>query len=624
MPTHHKAYERIVAAVIVVALMVSCGKTGPTETDASSISSLSPTNMPVPLMDTPIDEASSAVTPLPSRSGDDGGQIAFYSTRDGNPEIYVINADGTGLQRLTANSAGDMAPAWSPDGTQIAFTSNRDGNNEIYVMNADGSDQCRLTDNSAYESHPDWSPDGTRIAFVSERDGNREIYTMNADGANSQRLTDNPADDMRPDWSPDGTQILFNSERDGNWEIYVINSDGSALRRLTNSPTWEVFPTWSPDGTQIAYRCSSAREWNGDVCVMNVDGSAERTLTSHTGNDENPIWSPDGTHIVFQSDRYADPQTANTDNYNFEILVMDADGNNVRRLTDSPTGDYWPTWWSMTTDVLTAALIPSLGDTWIRPANGMEMVYVPAGTFQMGSTDAEIGVISSQCEHRLIDRVYCERGFYEYESPQHSVTLDGFWIDRTEVTNAQYTLCVEDGDCRQPRLANNPIYNGDDFPVAGIPWQDAADYCAWAGGRLPTEAEWEYAARGTEGHIYPWGDAFDCAGGNFGDDFTECDDGHINTAPVGSFPDGVSWCGALDMAGNVWEWVSDKFGDYVSAVQINPIGPTVGELYVLRGGSWGYGWEGVRTAYRYPVPPSADYLGVGFRCVTLSKNGPSE
>jgi formylglycine-generating enzyme required for sulfatase activity len=263
--------------------------------------------------------------------------------------------------------------------------------------------------------------------------------------------------------------------------------------------------------------------------------------------------------------------------------------------------------------------LPSFGDTWTRPADGMEEVYVPAGTFQMGSTDAEIDGISSQCEQGLIDKVYCERGFYEYESPQHSVTLDGFWIDRTEVTNAQYALCVKDGGCRQSRLANDPSCNGDDFPVAGIPWQDAANYCAWAGGRLPTEAEWEYAARGAEGHVYPWGNMFDCAGGNFGDDFTACDDGYVNTAPVGSFPEGVSWCGALDMAGNVWEWVSDKYGGYVSTTQINPIGPTVGELYVLRGGSWGYGWEGVRTAYRYPVPPSAGYLGVGFRCVTFEE-----
>jgi formylglycine-generating enzyme required for sulfatase activity len=263
----------------------------------------------------------------------------------------------------------------------------------------------------------------------------------------------------------------------------------------------------------------------------------------------------------------------------------------------------------------TPSSLAALGDTWARPSDGMEMVYVPAGEFRMGSTEAEIEAMSSQCEQGLVDETYCERQFYEYESPKHAVTLAGFWMDRTEVTNAQYALCVKDGICKESHLVNDPIYNQDDYPVAGLPWQDAADYCAWAGGRLPTEAEWEYAARGDEGHTYPWGNTFGCAGGNFGDDLTQCDDGYAYTAPVGSFPAGASWCGAQDLAGNVWEWVSDHFGDYSSTAQTNPTGPTAEDRNILRGGSWGYGQAGVRAAYRYPVPPSADYLGVGFRCV---------
>jgi formylglycine-generating enzyme required for sulfatase activity len=255
---------------------------------------------------------------------------------------------------------------------------------------------------------------------------------------------------------------------------------------------------------------------------------------------------------------------------------------------------------------------PSLGDTLVRPADGMVMLYVPGGEFDMGSSEAEIEAARAQCE-AVVGRTHCGRRSYN-ESPVHAVTLDGFWLDRTEATNAQYALCVEDGACRPSRLANNAIYNGDDYPVAGIPWQDAADYCAWAGGRLPSEAEWEYAARGTERRIYPWGDAFDCAGGNLEDDFTGCDDGYAHTAPVGSFPAGVSWCGALDLAGNVWEWAADWYGDYPSAPGSNPSGPAAGELNVLRGGSWGYDQDGVRAAYRYPVPPDADYLGVGLRC----------
>ncbi|HSR33740.1 MAG TPA: hypothetical protein VLY63_24500, partial [Anaerolineae bacterium] len=162
--------------------------------------------------------------------------------------------------------------------------------------------------------------------------------------SNPRRLTDDPAEDMRPAWSPDGQQIAFNSERDGNWEIYLVSSDGSDLHRLTDSPTWEIFPAWSPDGTQIAYRHSAAESWNGDIWVMDTNGDNKQQLTYEPSNDENPSWSPDGSQIVFQSDRFADPGTMGSDTYNFELVIMDADGGNSRRLTDHSAGDYWPTW----------------------------------------------------------------------------------------------------------------------------------------------------------------------------------------------------------------------------------------------------------------------------------------
>jgi serine/threonine-protein kinase len=244
----------------------------------------------------------------------------------------------------------------------------------------------------------------------------------------------------------------------------------------------------------------------------------------------------------------------------------------------------------------------------------MEMVYVPAGTFQMGSSDVQVEEARVLCEQYPDEYGKCQDADFTSESPPHAVTLDGFWIDRTEVTNAQYGLCAASGACPEARLADSPAYNGEDYPVAGIPWQDAGDYCAWAGGRLPAEAEWEYAARGPDGTLYPWGNEFDCAGGNFWDDAAGCDDGYPEPAPVGSFPGGASWCGALDMAGNVWEWVSDAYGAYPAEAQTNPTGPASGSNRILRGGSWGYHQPFVRAAYRYRVPPSADYLAVGFRC----------
>jgi formylglycine-generating enzyme required for sulfatase activity len=234
----------------------------------------------------------------------------------------------------------------------------------------------------------------------------------------------------------------------------------------------------------------------------------------------------------------------------------------------------------------------------------MVMVYVPGGTFQMGSGDG-----------------------YSDEQPVHAVTLDAFWIDQTEVTNAQYALCVTDGECVESPL-DNPHYNGDDYPVVGVSWNDAMAYCAWAGAQLPTEAQWEYAARGEQGYVYPWGNDFDCSRGNFDDETVMDDyvvsggegcDGYVGTAPVGSFLTGASWCDALDMAGNVWEWVAGWYGAYPSGAQTNPTGPVEGGRKVLRGGSFWCSETSLR-AYRRVDRTRADRsLDFGFRCCVASR-----
>jgi formylglycine-generating enzyme required for sulfatase activity len=258
---------------------------------------------------------------------------------------------------------------------------------------------------------------------------------------------------------------------------------------------------------------------------------------------------------------------------------------------------------------------PVLHDTRIRQADGMVMLYVPGGMFLMGSTDQQVVTAMSLCDQYPDAYGKCAAETFELEVPQHQVTVEGFWIDQTEVTNAQYDRCVQGGACRRSRLANNAAYNGANYPVAGIPWDDAVNYCEWVGGRLPTEAEWEYAARGPEGHIFPWGNEFDCEGGNFWENCSRCEDGYAKPAPVGSFPSGISWSGALDLAGNVWEWVLDEYDEDTIHYQ-SSLPPTIdGGLRIIRGGSWGYCPAYVRATYRYVVEPEADYLAVGFRCV---------
>jgi Tol biopolymer transport system component len=552
--------------------------------------------------------------PVPSDDyTDGGGVIAFSSEQNGNNDIYTMNIDGSNIQRLTDYPERDGYPAYSPDGTKIAFYAYHNGMEtwSIHLMDADGGNRQRLTNIKGIRHNaPVWSPDGTTIMYGADYDiDHQEIWLMNADGSNQRRLMVEGSEESSlarmPEFSPDGTTIIFVSDRDGDSEIYIMDVDGTNLQRLTDNDSDDWWPDWSPNDEQIAFM--SDRDGDYEIYIMDVDGTNVQQLTDNNDEDWRPKWSSDSSHLIFTCRPGGD----------YEICVMDADGSNNQQLTDNYVNDIQPTWQTrMPDDMSTNQSTPQLDDTQIRASDEMVMVYVPGGEFEMGSTDAEIESAYSECIQSPVDNTHCERR-PRNESPLHTVILSDFWIDRTEITNAQYVRCVENGGCRESRLADNPTYNGDNYPVAGIPWQDAADYCAWAGGRLPTEAEWEYAARGTERRIYPWGSVFDCAGGNFFDDFTECADGYANTAPVGSFPVGVSWCGALDMAGNVWEWVSDKYEDYPTAAQINPTEPSEGDQRVLRGGSWGYDQDGIRTAYRYPVPPSANYFGVGFRCVTI-------
>ncbi len=230
-------------------------------------------------------------------------------------------------------------------------------------------------------------------------------------------------------------------------------------------------------------------------------------------------------------------------------------------------------------------------DVWVNPVDEAEYVNVPAGEFVIGSD---------------VD--------YTDEEPMHIVELTEFWIMRTEVTNAQYLACVEAGGCSE-LPANDRLNNSDyvDHPVTNLDWAQAAEYASWAGGRLPTEAEWEAAARGPDGSIYPWGDD------DPDEQLANVDVPTGDTMPVGSYPDGASFYGALDMAGNVEEWVADWYGKeyYAESPAANPQGPesSTPELKVLRGGSFQQGNYDVRSSVRGRANPGTKYDNVGFRVV---------
>lgn len=273
-----------------------------------------------------------------------GAMIAFYSDRDGNPEIYIMKPDGSEVRRLTNDPGFDDSPTISPDGSQVAFLTARHDPNprfpnlkyEIYVINSDGSNLRRLTDTESAEDHPAWSPNGKKIMFDADYDGDGfyEIYTLDVDGSNLTRLTSSAANDQFADWSPDGSQIAFSSDRNGNWDIFVMDEDGGNQRPLTDSPEWELFPAWSPDGTQIAFNGLQPNSQNTDVYMMNSDGSQIRQLTDSPRFDENPSWSPDGSQIAFQTQRDG----------NFKLYIMKPDGSNQQPLADNSYDDLWPSW----------------------------------------------------------------------------------------------------------------------------------------------------------------------------------------------------------------------------------------------------------------------------------------
>ena len=156
-----------------------------------------------------------------------------------NPRMLTVTAGSTVPTTFEAMCVAALFD-------RMAFTSYRDGNNEVYVMNADGTGSVNLTNNAAFDGAPTWSPDGTKIAFVTDRDGNHEVYVMNADGSNPANLTNNVVGDQSPAWSPDGTKIALDTNRDGDFEVYVMNADGSNPMNLTNNAATDVGPAWSP------------------------------------------------------------------------------------------------------------------------------------------------------------------------------------------------------------------------------------------------------------------------------------------------------------------------------------------------------------------------------------------
>jgi Tol biopolymer transport system component len=257
------------------------------------------------------------------------GGVAFFTARDGNNEIYVMDWDGRRPLRITNDPASDVDPDMSTNGRDIVFTSNRTGNNDIYIVGSRGGTPVNLTNNSANDGWARWAGDGHHIVFHSNRDGNFELYVMDRDGGGLVRVTNYPGVDQFPEWSPNGEEIAFRRDID----VYVLDVATGQTRRLTDAPPLNQMPSWSPNGRQLAFM--SQRDGYISVFLMNADGSDQRNLTPKDPRDLDsdwisraPSWSATGRQIYFMSSR---PSTG----LDMEIFIMNLDGSAATRITNS-------------------------------------------------------------------------------------------------------------------------------------------------------------------------------------------------------------------------------------------------------------------------------------------------
>ena len=267
----------------------------------------------------------------------DGSEVVYSSTHEGNVEL-VRQPVETAID-VTRHAGRDAFGAWSADGRYLAFTSSRHGLLALFVADAAGGGVRRLTDGRANDWFPSWSPDGTRLVFQSDRAGADvlDLCIVDVRDRRSRCITSGPGIKGSPAWSPDGAEIVFQSNMRGgpyDFQIYAVRPDGSGLRRITTTSAYDADPSWSPDGSRIAF-ASDRIDRQFDVFTMKRDGSDVRRLTFNPARDVNPWWAPDGRRLVFASNR-----TTRTERH--ELYVTSAEGRSAQRIT--ARGGWWPRW----------------------------------------------------------------------------------------------------------------------------------------------------------------------------------------------------------------------------------------------------------------------------------------
>jgi TolB protein len=310
------------------------------------------------------------------------GKIACQSNRvaPNNNDVFSFNPNGTELEvtNLTNHPAFDGRPKYSPDGRLIAFDSNRDGPTEIYIMNADGTNVRRLTFGGG-STGASWHPDGSQIAFQRQVPGfSFEVFKIFIDGTGETRLTMHVAEDSLPTWSPDGTVIAFSSRRqDPAADVHLMDAFGNVFANVTNSPGEDSWPTWSPDGTQIGFHSRLDDPLGEEIYRIRPDGTGRTRLTFNTAptggpnNDLFPAWSPDGTRITW---------TSGMGGTSLDAWHMNAvDGSDKRRVTSSEASDQRCDWQPLCTIYGSGDILGTPGDDIICGSEGPDRIAALGG-----------------------------------------------------------------------------------------------------------------------------------------------------------------------------------------------------------------------------------------------------
>jgi tol-pal system beta propeller repeat protein TolB len=260
-------------------------------------------------------------------------KVAFCRGSDARTDLYVVDYDGAGEMKLTANRSLNLCPSWSPDGFEIAFTSYRDGSQGLYSLNTQNGSVRPIIELDGLNYGADWHPDGHELLLALSRGGNPEIYRISPEGRIIKRLTVAKSIEISPSYAPNGRDLVFTSDRTGTPQLYIIDNEGTGRRRRTYEGRYNDSADWSPDGKNIVYTTRSGNQ--NQIVLMEASGENRRVLTQgHWGNCEDPSWAPDGRHIVFTSDRTGV----------FKLFVYDVAENNFRQLTFGQSPDTTPAW----------------------------------------------------------------------------------------------------------------------------------------------------------------------------------------------------------------------------------------------------------------------------------------